>query len=252
MQRERVAAMKRIFADLHLQLNPKDLVSAARVLTKAAWLGYGFVAIPLSTDTHPKDKEKLAEICKRAEIDMVSRVDLQARTRDQLMNNLRKLRRKYEVICVSCENKEVARQAAKDRRVDLISFPSVDYSRRFLDRSEAELIRSGLAAWEIDTKPLFLLEGPARTRFLSTIRREISIAEDFDVPLVLSSGVSNELLLRKPMEIAAIAGLFGLDETSALDSVSTIPVSIVERNREKLGSGFVAPGIAVIKEGNDY
>ena len=243
--------MKRVFADLHLRLNPNDPAYAARILIKAASLGYGLVAVPISPITHMQDREKIIEICKSVNIDFVSRVNLQARTRDQLMNQLRKLRRKYEVICVSCENRQVARQAAKDRRVDLISFPSVDYSRRFLDKSEAELIHSGLAAWEIDTKPFFLLEGPARTRFISTIRRETSIAKDFEIPLVLSSGVSSELLLRKPREIAALAGLFGLTATSALDSVSKVPVSIVRRNREKLGSGFVAPGIAVLKEGND-
>jgi hypothetical protein len=40
-----------------------------------------------------------------------------------------------------------------------------------------------------------------------------------------------------------------LDEASALDSVSTNPAAIVKRNREKLSSRFVAPGISIIKEG---
>ena len=251
MQTERVAAMKRVFADLHLRLNPKDILSASRIVAKAASLGYSLIAVPLSLDAPAEEREKLKEICNSAEVDFVSRVDLQARTRDQLINQLRKLRRKYEIVCVFCENKEIARQAAKDRRVDLLNFPSVDYTRRFLDRAEAELICSSLAAWEIDAKPLFLLEGPARSRFLSTIRREISIAKDFKIPIVFSSGVTSEMLLRKPREIAALAGLFGMDEASALEAVSTTPLSLVKRNREKLSSGFIAPGINVVKEGND-
>ena len=51
--------------------------------------------------------------------------------------------------------------------------------------------------------------------------------------------------------MAALAFLFGLDEASALETVSKNPVAIVKRNREKLSSGFVAPGIRVIKEGDD-
>jgi RNase P/RNase MRP subunit p30 len=52
-----------------------------------------------------------------------------------------------------------------------------------------------------------------------------------------------------PRDMASLAYLFGLDEASALDSVSTNPEAIVKRNREKLSSRFIAPGINVIKEG---
>jgi len=69
--------------------------------------------------------------------------------------------------------------------------------------------------------------------------------------LVVSSGVSSELLLRKPREIATFSSLFGLSEVSALDAVSDNPFAIVRRNREKLSVGFVAPGIRVVKQGGD-
>jgi hypothetical protein len=36
-----------------------------------------------------------------------------------------------------------------------------------------------------------------------------------------------------------------------LKAISITPVSMVKRNREKLGPGFVAPGIDVMKEGDD-
>jgi ribonuclease P/MRP protein subunit RPP1 len=167
------------------------------------------------------------------------------------MINLRRLRRKFDVLCVQCDNKEIARQAAKDRRVDLLNFPNLDYRKRFFDRSEAELASSCLAAYEIDVKPLLVLEGPSRIRFLSSLRREVAIAKDFGVPLIVSSGVSEERLMRMPRDLASLSFLFGLTETEALDAVSTNPVGIVLRNREKLGSNFVAPGITLIKEGTD-
>ncbi len=243
--------MKRIFADLHLWLNPKDLVSTSRIVAKAASLGYGLIAAPFYVDTNTKDEEEIRKICHNVGVDFASRVDLHARTRDHLISQLRKMRRKYELICVSCETKEIARQAAKDNRVDLLSFPSVDYTKRFFDKAEAELVCDGLAALEIDIKPLYLLDRRARTRFLSTLRREVSTAKEFRIPVVLSSGVASETLLRKPREIAALAGLFDLDVSSGLEAVSTNPFWIVNRNREKLSSGFVAPGISVVKEGKD-
>jgi ribonuclease P/MRP protein subunit RPP1 len=232
-------------------LNPNDTVAAQSVIGKAAELGYRLIAVPFPPETRGTEAEKLRNICTDAKIDFASRVDLYPRTKDQLTHLLRKLRRRFEVVCVVCENKEVARQAAKDRRVDLLSFQSLDYRGRFFDWAEAELASSSLAALELDVKPLLVLEGPARVRLLSCLRREASIAREFHVPVVISSGASSALLLRKPRETAALASLFGLNETAALDAVSTNASAIVMRNREKLSSGFVAPGIRVVKEGRD-
>jgi RNase P/RNase MRP subunit p30 len=145
----------------------------------------------------------------------------------------------------------VARQAAKDRRVDLLNFPSLDFHGRFFDKAEAELASHGLASLEIDLKPLLTLEGPGRIRLLSSLRRETSIAQDFGVPIVISSGVSDKMLIRKPRELAALASLFDLDEASAAEAISKNPVAIVKRNRDKLSSRFVAPGIRIVRRGKD-
>lgn len=243
--------MKRLFADLHLKVNPKETQTLQRLIQKAAKMGYHHIGVPFTYEPSNQEVEALKSACKAAGVDPVLRADLRPRNENDLMNNLRRLRRKFDILCVQCDNKEIARQAAKDRRVDLLNFPNLDYRKRFFDRSEAELASSGLAAYEIDVKPLLVLEGPPRIRFLSSLRREVGIAKDFDVPLIVSSGVSEERLMRMPRDLASLSYLFGLNETEALDAVSTNPAELVLRNREKLRSGFVAPGIKIIKEGAD-
>ncbi len=243
--------MKGTFADLHIRLDPKDTATAERVLTKAASLGYDLVSVTLTPQTQREESVKLKQICSELKIDVASRVDIAPKTRGQLMHLLRKLRRKFEVVAVVCENKEVARQAAKDRRVDLLNFLSTDYRQRFFDWAEAELASSSLAALEVDIKPLLLLEGSARIKLLAILRREVSIAREYAVPVVFSSGADNELLLRKPREVAALVSLLGLNEASALATLSSNPSEIVARNRKKLNLGFIAPGIHAVREGRD-
>ena len=243
--------MKRVFADLHLRLNIKDHSKTSYVFGNAAALGYDLVGVSLESETPIAQIERLKNVCDEIGVDFVSRVDLRPRGPSDLMRQLRRLRRKFEVVCVACENKAVARQAAKDRRVDLLSFPFLDFRRRFFDRAEAELACSALAALEIDVKPLIVLEGPARVRLLSCLHREVAIARSFSVPIVVSSGVSEALLMRMPREMAALGFLFGLDEVSGVNAVSRTPVALVERNREKLSKEFVAPGVKLVKEGLD-
>ena len=249
MQERRVAAMTRAFVDLHLRVNPKDQQATQRLISKASKFGYSQISIPFTLKLNEEELTQLKAACTEAGLDFVSRADFHPRSEDDLTHFLRKFRRRFEVICIICDNKEVARQAAKDRRVDLLNFPSLDYHKRFFDRAEAELASCNLAALEVDVKPLLILEGPPRVRLLTTLRREVAIAREFKVPIVVSSGVSEERLMRLPRDLASLAFLFGLDEAQALDAVSTSPAAIVARNREKLSSRFVAPGISIIKEG---
>jgi len=243
--------MKKIYADLHLCPNLKDPNQAIRIIGKASELGYHLVAMSLPSNFAEEKIQWLQTLCKEASLDFASRVDLRPKMSKELINSLRQFRRRFEIIAVVCESKHVARQAAKDRRVDFLNFPSIDFRRRFFDRAEAQLASKGLASLEIDIKPLLTLEGPARIRLLSNLRRETAIAKEFRVPIVISSGVSDELLVRKPRELAALASLFDLDEASAINAVSKNPLAIIKRNREKLSPNFVAPGIRIIRRVKD-
>ena len=241
--------MSRVFADLHLRANLKDQKATQQLIAKAARFGYKLVSFPFTSKLNEAELAALKVACTEVGIDFVSRADYCPRSEADLTRFLRKFRRRFEVICIVCDNKEVARQAAKDRRVDLLNFPSFDYRKRFFDRAEAELACNCLAALEVDVKPLLLLEGSPRVRLLTSLRREVATAQEFHVPVVVSSGVAEARLMRMPRDLASLAFLFGLDEAKALDAVSTSPAAIVARNREKLSSRFVAPGITLIKEG---
>ena len=243
--------MKRKYADLHLCPDLGNDEQVTRIIKKTSQLGYGLIAIPLPQNFPEEKIRKLQNICKENRIGFASRVDLKPRTPNELIRSLRKLRRRFEIIVVVCESKQVARQAAKDRRVDLLNFLGCNRRKRFFDKAEAELASNALGSLEIDIKPLLTLEGPARIRLLSSLRREVAIAEDFHVPIVISSGASNELLTRKPREMAALTSLFDLDKCSAINTVSKNPLATVKRNREKLSPNFVAPGIRLIRRGKD-
>jgi ribonuclease P/MRP protein subunit RPP1 len=241
--------MNRCFADLHLRVNPAEPQAIPHFIERAAKFGYNQISIPFTTQLDDAQISSLKAACTAAGLDFVVRADFKPRNQEDLMRFLRKFRRKAEVICIICDDKEIARSAAKDHRVDLINFPSLDYHKRFFDRAEAELAVSNQTALEVDVKSLLVLEGPPRVRLLSSVRREVALAKEFHVPMVLSSGVSEAQFMRMPRDMASIAYLFGLTEVEALDAVSTNPNHIVSVNRMKLGPRFVAPGITILKEG---
>jgi ribonuclease P/MRP protein subunit RPP1 len=179
------------------------------------------------------------------EIDLASRVDLTPRNASELTATLRRMRRRFEVIAVECLSKRVARQAAKDHRVDILNFPSsVDARRRIrLDRQEASLASDANCVYEVNVADLLRQDRSTRPKLISLMRTEVDVAKRFDVPIIVSSGAQNLLQMRDPRGLASLLALLDLSEDERLDAVSKIPLGIVEANRGKLDSGFVAPGV---------
>ncbi len=236
----------RKFVDLNLHAPIKDLNQVEKIIRKSSELGYHAVGLVLPPNILRDQISQLQQICDAFKIDLVTRVNLSPKTPRELLRDLQRFRRKFEVISVTCTSKGVARQAAKDRRVDLLLFPATDLRKRFFDRAEAELASKALSSLEIEMAPLLLLTGFSRIRLLSRLRREVAIAERFKVPVTISSGATNEYLLRGPHEYAAFTALFGMSGSTALRALSEDPLAIVERNRKKLSPNYVAPGIRVV------
>ncbi|UCC58036.1 MAG: hypothetical protein JSW14_06675 [Candidatus Bathyarchaeum sp.] len=236
----------RRFADLHLRVPLNDLLQMEKMVRKASELGYSLVAIPLSPHATREQVIQLQRLCREAKIDLATRVNLSPRTSSELLHNLRRLRRKFELVSVICSTKDVARQAAKDRRVDLLRFSVTNLRKRFFDAAEAELASQAFSSLEIEMAPLLQLAGASRIRLLSRLQREVATAEKFRVPITISSGATGEYLMRGPHDYAALATLFDLPLSAALKALSENPYAMVERNRKKLSPDYVAPGIHVV------
>ncbi len=237
----------RRFSDSHLKPSLKDFEQMTNMIKKSAMLGFQIVGLSLPSNIGVDDVSKLQRVCRDIGVELAPRVDLAPRSRSELLSGLRRLRRRFELVSVFCASKVVARQAARDRRVDLLSFPVADYPKVFFDRADAELASNAMACLEIDTQPLLSLNGYARVRLLSILRREVTVAKSFNVPIVLSSGATDTWFLRKPQDLASLGVLVDLDLPLALESLSDIPLKIVERNRRKLSPDHVVSGVRVVR-----
>ena len=238
----------RKFADLHLKPpSLVDLEQTRSLIDKSAQLGFRMVGLSLPPTVENNEVKRLRTICHEAGVDLATRVDLTPKSRRELLDGLRRLRRRFELVSVFCTSKVVARQAAKDRRVDLLSFPYTNSRRVIFDRAEAELASSALACLEIDLTPLLSLKGFPRIHLLSLLRREVAMAKRLKVPVVLSSGAAHVRFLRRPQDLAFLGALFDLDLPLALEALSDTPFKIVERNRQKLSPDFVTLGVRVVR-----
>ncbi|TRO49043.1 hypothetical protein E2P65_01825 [Candidatus Bathyarchaeota archaeon] len=229
----------RKFFDLHVV--PGDGGASESMLQEASRLGFRGVGLTLDDRISAPQNAEPGE----DGLDIVRRIDLRPRNPNELTSSLRRIRRRFEVVAVVCRSKPVARQAARDNRVDILNFPTQVQSRRrvMFDRQEASLASGANCAYEINLSDLLNKGGNVASRLLSMMAVEVENARRHDVPVLVSSGADEPLMMRGPRELAASMQLLGIGEEESLDMVSDVPLKLVERNRSKLEPGYVSPGV---------
>jgi len=242
--------MKR-FADLHLRPDLNSSNHTQTLMAKAKALGYTLVGVSIPRRVQKDALRLLQETCRACKLDFAIRIDLSPRTPSELLRSLTRFRREFEIVAVNCLSKAVARQAAKDRRVDLLAFPSIDPRARFFDRAETRVSSQGIAALEVDVSLLLRTSGISRVRLLASLRREVNVAEKASFPVVISSHASTPLQMRGPHDLVSLSALYGMDHASAVNAVSSAPCGIVDRSRRKLEAYYVSQGVRVVRRGKD-
>lgn len=180
---------------------------------------------------------------------VVKRLDLDPRNQNQLNQSLRSNRRRTEIIVVNCRSKAVARQAGRDNRVDLVTYPLTDkWKDNHLDRQQAGLMRDSGAGYLINASELLSSDAYILRKRIEFIKRNLENASKKGLPIVVSSFASNHLELRDPYGLASLLSLLDVDEEYAVDMVSSIPYRLVEANREKLKDSYIQDGVWVIED----
>ncbi len=211
------------YTDLHLR--PKTSESAGLMAQTARALGFRRVAFT---------SKDLGEGGGTG-IEAMTRIDIEASRRGELVDALRRSRRGYDIVAVRCLSKEVARQAARDRRVDILLFPEDPALRRanWLDEHEAELAGGSGCAYEVNASEILGASPVHLSKSVGQIKRDLLNAARHDIPVVLSSGATYPLAMREPRALTALTGLLDVDESFAVEMITINPSKLIERSRER-------------------
>jgi RNase P/RNase MRP subunit p30 len=233
----------RRFADLHLKPSIENDENKHRMAELASQLGFSLVALTFKPETPDEEMRKVKSIFNDAGLDAAARVDLAPGSRNELLRALRRLRRKFEIVAVECKTMPVALIAARDTRVDIVYFEPEETKARFQE-STAHLCNATL---EINLSGIIKPKISPRSNIIAKLSDYLATAKNHAIPIIISSGADNPHMLRAPRDMAALATSLGLRIDEALDSLSKIPISILEKNRIKLSPSYVAEGVKIVR-----
>lgn len=182
-------------------------------------------------------------------IDVVKRLDLDPKNPNELIRSLRSSRWNNEIITVNCRTKAVARQAGKDNRVDLITYPLSDkWKQNFLDPQQVNLMKDSGCGYLIDLSQLLNDDRYVLGKRIELLKRNAHNALRKDIPVIASCFAADKWGIRDPYGLASLLSLLDIDEELALDTISRFPNEIITQNREKQKDTYILPGVWVIEE----
>jgi ribonuclease P/MRP protein subunit RPP1 len=227
------------FLDLHIIPRVDDEPSCTRTAQLLALSGYNAVGLTVPTGLLRDRLDILRDCFQDSGVEVFLRVDLTCAKREELLKLLRRFRPTFDIIGVKCTNHRLALVAARDRRVDLIFFDSATRHVWFDDA----IANVSNATLELNLSTLFEM---ANHLILTKLMKDVRIARRHNVDMVLSSGATSPLLVRTPIQLAAIAEILGLSKQQAINGVSTIPSHLLNANVERRSRNYVEEGVKTI------
>jgi RNase P/RNase MRP subunit p30 len=228
------------YADLHILPHPEDLPTCRRIAEILSVAGYSTIGLTVPTGLFRDKVAALRQVFSDNGLEVVLRVDLGSRSREELLRSLRRFRSAYDVIAVKCLSEHVARVACRDRRVDLVFFDLENPRIRF-SHALANLLRGAIEV-NLMSAVLHNIKGSV----YGAISKTFSIAQEHDVKVVLSNGTDKPEAIRSPIQVAALATTLGLSQRAALDGIGSTPMSIVAENVERHGREYIEEGVRVV------
>lgn len=197
---------------------------------EAKRLGYNGVALIQSSKNYSKeyfnDIEKIEDDFK-----IFKGIEIFAKNPDDLKKKVQKFRSKVDVIIVNGGNIKINRAACENPRVDILAHPYKNRRDSGINHVLARKALENEVAIEFSINSLLKTRSSVRVKTLSQFRQIMKLHKKFKFPLIIASNAHSLYDLRTPEDIVALTKCFDMDSDETMNSLSQIPINIIEKNR---------------------
>jgi ribonuclease P/MRP protein subunit RPP1 len=217
-----------MFFDLHVHADEKIAKEAKR-------LGYNGISVVSYSNEYEEDF-----LDKFSNFDNVftikNGIEIVANNSSSLKKEIKKFRKKADILIVQGGNLKINRMASMDSRVDIISHPFKDRRDCGLNHILAKKAAENDVAIEINLMSILSNNRSFRSKILSKYRQIIKLHRKFEFPLIFASDAHSTYDLRTPNDIICLLALLGLSRKEIYNVLSKTPRNIIEKNkmREKI------------------
>ncbi|TKJ27747.1 MAG: hypothetical protein CEE42_00810 [Promethearchaeota archaeon Loki_b31] len=237
------------YFESRLKINLNDFAEIERKLKFCQELRITNLILEPKNDIIKLNSELKQRISKISTLNLYYRINL----RPNSLNDLKKLIQLYnnfsDIISVESMDKNIQIQAAKDSRVDIISFSDQNVIKT-ISPGIISLIKQNRSFIEFSLASIMTRNQAVQSRYLRSLYRAVQLAMQLKVNYIISGNFDDIFKLRHPRALISVCHtLLGIPLLSAKKAFSENVLTLINRVQARQDKNIIESGVKLLNEG---
>jgi ribonuclease P/MRP protein subunit RPP1 len=242
------------YYDLHIHSKEPE-----KTVKLAETLGYRGICLVEYFDKENKFESfanNVSELSGQTKVNLLVGAEIKTKKTGEIQKKARSALRYADLIIVSGGDERTNRAVSDCWEADVLAHPereaerdAMEFRNSGIDHITAKFMAERGIAIEINFSDILNSRGMLRSQIIARMAQNIMLSKKFGVPLITTSGAHEDLGLRAPMELAAVAMQLGMKEEQAIKTIGENPAGIVRKARDRKNPKIITKGLEVLKWG---
>jgi RNase P/RNase MRP subunit p30 len=237
------------YFESRLPLNHENFEDIQQKLQICKDIGIKKVILDFENSMNNMTPELKKSISKFSTLDLYYRTTIKPKNVDELKKRLKQVKNFFEVTSVESPDKKVQIQAAKDSRVDLISFSDEEVIKT-ITPGVISLTKQNNSFIEFSLGPIMIRNKAFQSKFLRSIYRALQLAMQLKANYIISGNFHDLYKIRHPRALISLCyTLLDVPLLNAKKAFSENVIALINRAKIRENKNFIDSGVKIINRG---
>ena len=235
------------YFESRLRANFEDIEDIKERLQICEQLGIKNVIIEPTDDRVKISIDLKDKIRNETSINIYFRINLNLKSVDQFKNNIKKFNNFSDILSVESLNKEVQIHAARDSRVDIISFSDQNILKT-LSQGIISLVKQNNSFVELSLLSIWEENKTQQSKNFRNLYRQLQLVKKINNNFIISGGFIHPFDLRHPRALMSVCySLLDLPLVDAKRAFKTNPGFLIERVDNRKDKSIIERDVKLVK-----
>ncbi len=237
------------YFESRLRLSSSNFEEIEHKLNFCRVLGINNIIIEFEYGVNKITSEVKDLISKFSTLKFYNRTTIRPKNLDDLKNSLKQAKNMSGIISVESSDRKVQIQAAKDSRVDMLSF-SAEKIIKTITPGVISLTKQNNSFIEFSLESIMVKNKAIQSRVLRSLYRALQLAIQLKANYIISGNFDDVFNLRHPRALVSISHtLLDIPLLNAKKAFSENVISLINRAKMRQNKNYIEPGVKLIKGG---
>jgi len=237
------------YFESRLKININDFAEIERKLKFCQELRITNLILEPKNDTIKLNSEFKQRISKISTLNLYYRINLKPNSLNDLKKRIQPYNNSSDIISVESMDKNIQIQAAKDSRVDILSFSDQDVIKT-ISPGIISLTKQNNSFIEFSLAPIMARNQAAQSKYLRRLYRAVQLAVQLKVNYIISGNFDDFFKLRHPRSLISVCHtLLGIPLLSAKKAFSENVLTLIDRAQARQDKNIIESGVKLLNEG---